>query len=459
MSTLVTFCSIVAALNGIILLGSVSPASAHQSIALERDIGENFLVFSESAIENTTVYYGICGRAIEQAEKECIVRRVQANFLGGNPKEDECNVVLRSESGGFIAMDVMKIDPLGKNRAIVRWVEDTGRFNWRNRFHLRFSIVDFSNCQVKTTKVSKDLDQHIKNIIYYTKIEEFKNGRLSPFFDQYFNKPIYKKGENSFQVLSPDDMVDVNHHTVNRSSIDADGVVAKVDTLLTSFGHSPGIVPLSEDKDYLLFETPIYDYPENPSLTVALIQPNGQRQNLTHIENAHTPLVSLANEVIGICARQNETTVKCTQFKLGDKEINWFSASIVYEGIFCGRTIYNLPRGEGFLTHVNCNQGYGVSNDKYLVKIGLDGKAKQFVDPDMKCQSVKEAGFTKLFEDDRGNYCLSTACAKVVYHNYGFESSYVKLHSKCFEPKDFKNVSKYDPMKLSYHYDRVLVIE
>uniref|UniRef100_A0ABD2XBV9 Uncharacterized protein n=1 Tax=Trichogramma kaykai TaxID=54128 RepID=A0ABD2XBV9_9HYME len=46
-----------------------------------------------------------------------IVRRMQASFC--RPKEDECKITLRSESGDFIVTDLIAIHPLGKDRAIV----------------------------------------------------------------------------------------------------------------------------------------------------------------------------------------------------------------------------------------------------------------------------------------------------------------------------------------------------
>ncbi|KAL7300656.1 hypothetical protein TKK_0006640 [Trichogramma kaykai] len=83
--------------------------------------------------------------------------------------------------------------------------------------------------------------------------------------------------------------------------------------------------------------------------------------------------------------------------------------------------------------------------DKYLVKFGLEGKAKQFLDPRMTCQSEpKETGFSRLFEDERGNICVSTVCVRVSeVVDVPYEgSSYVRFESKCFGPEDFKNVIK-----------------
>ncbi|KAL7291199.1 hypothetical protein TKK_0015040 [Trichogramma kaykai] len=143
-------------------------------------------------------------------------------------------------------------------------------------------------------------------------------------------------------------------------------------------------------------------------MTVALIQPNGQRQNLTHIKSVKYPVVSLDNGLVGICAQDmlNDTTMKCTQFKLGDKEINWFSVSSV-ERI-----------------------------RKYLVKIGLDGKFKQFVDRSPKCNS-SDYSSDKIFKDDRGRYCLSTACIAWTEDQY----NYLQFFSNCFGPEAFKNIS------------------
>ncbi|CAB0037943.1 unnamed protein product [Trichogramma brassicae] len=82
----------------------------------------------------------------------------------------------------------------------------------------------------------------------------------------------------------------------------------------------------------------------------------------------------------------------------------------------------------------------------YLLKIGLDGKVKQYLKPDMRCRIVKEAGFNKIFEDDRGNYCVSSACVRNIESDLDRdfdESGYVKLRSKCFQPEDFKDISTY----------------
>uniref|UniRef100_A0ABD2X5B8 Uncharacterized protein n=1 Tax=Trichogramma kaykai TaxID=54128 RepID=A0ABD2X5B8_9HYME len=450
MSTLATFFAIIAALQGIILLGSVSPASAYRSFSFKGDIGENFLVFSESAIKNTTVYYGICGRAVEQTEKECIVRRVQADFSGGSPKEDECNVMLRSESGSFIAMDLIRIDPLGKDRAIVHWLEDTERY-WYEKYHLRFSIVDFSNCKVKTTKISKDLDQLVQ-YVYYPRNGQFAAGFLGNSFDE----PRYLKREDDFDVLFIVESSDHNSSSIYSATIDNEGTVSKVNTLLTSSGKAKIITPLKEG--YLLIEEPFRSWPEKSAITVAHIQPNGQRQNLTHIEDVQSPLLSMTNELIGICARRNETIMKCTQFKLGDKEIHWFSAEVFRPARYGSKqAIYNMPGVEGFMTYLVNNEGDSHSTDMYLIKIGLDGKAKQFLNPDMKCKSIpKEAGFTRLTED-RGSYCLTTACVRVSYDNYDFEPSYVRLKSRCFNPKEYKNISKYE--LVGEQYSKTLLIE
>ncbi|CAB0044959.1 unnamed protein product [Trichogramma brassicae] len=221
----------------------------------------------------------LCDRPLNQTQKPCIAHRVQADFSGAGPKEDQCNVTLRSEGGGNVIPVYTKIDSLGKDRAIVRWFE-----------------------------------------------EQFERS---------------------------------------------------------------------------------------------------QRQNLAHFEDIviyHHPLVSFANGLIGICLRlPTYRTLNCTQFELGDKEINWFSTNIVRgHRDLSTRAIYNLPRGEGFLTYVNINK---VSNDyfvpewgKYLIKIGLDGNPKQFLDPDMGCHIEGEMSFTNIFEDDQGNYCLSTVCVKPSFY-------------------------------------------
>ncbi|CAB0038364.1 unnamed protein product [Trichogramma brassicae] len=209
----------------------------------------------------------IADAATEQTEKECIVRRVQANFSGGDPKEDECNIALRSESGGFIRRDEIKIDTLGKDRAIVRWYETPGHFG--EKYHLRFTIVDFSNCKVKTTKLSKNLNQLIKK--EHSPWNKGTNWQFSGYLYDDFNKPVYLKGENDFEVVSFDLM------DVKKTTVDVEGVASKVDTWLpypTEPGYEPLISSLSKDKGYLLFEIPPRNWPENHTLTVALIQPN-----------------------------------------------------------------------------------------------------------------------------------------------------------------------------------------
>ncbi|KAL7287511.1 hypothetical protein TKK_0018343 [Trichogramma kaykai] len=181
------------------------------------------------------------------------------------------------------------------------------------------------------------------------------------------------------------------------------------------------------------------------------------------------PLVSFANGLISICLKlTNYKKLQCTQFELGDKEINWFSTNIVrgdgHSNLSTG-AIYNLPRGEGFLTYVNIKKvsnGYFLGEwGKYLIKIGLDGKLKQFLDPDMGCHIKGEMSFTNIFEDDQGNYCLSIVCVKPSFNGGGYgggygqgygcsewsenqtvDSSFIKLHSRCFKPEEFKNVYK-----------------
>ncbi|KAL7300654.1 hypothetical protein TKK_0006638 [Trichogramma kaykai] len=442
MSRLGTFCAIVAALCGLLLLGSIEPASASRVLSLQRDIGDKDLLYNvENSVESiTTVYYGSWDRLYDisqLAHREGLVRRVQASFSGVEPKEDECWVILDSHHGAYISPDHVKVESLGKDRAIVRWVELHGG----RRYHLHFSIVDFSNCRVKreTTELPEGED-----------------------IDKLVDK--YVKGEDDFEVVM------LNGTSVSRLSVDAQGVASKIDTLLNyqSDGHNePRIFPLAKGEGYLFIEVPPHSSTEKDSMTVSHIQPDGQKQYLTAIDEAYFPSVSLANGLIGICALRNVTTMKCTQFKLGDKDINWFSASLPNTELsWSERVIYNLPRGEGFLTHVRGNEGLEKSSldsmgDKYLVKIGLDGKAKQFLDPEMRCRyvslGVQETGLLKISEDERGNYCLSTVCVKrIIDSTPDAENSeelvatainenknlYVKLHSKCFEPNDFTNISK-----------------
>uniref|UniRef100_A0ABD2WHE7 Uncharacterized protein n=1 Tax=Trichogramma kaykai TaxID=54128 RepID=A0ABD2WHE7_9HYME len=242
--------------------------------------------------------------------------------------------------------------------------------------------------------------------------------------------------------------------SVDKTLIDAEGVASKVDTWLAypaDLRHPPTILPLSKDKGYLVIEVKGNG---RPFMTVALVQPNGQRQNLTHIGCVEYPVVSLANGLIGLCGLEyhdiamqyEDIAMKCTQFKLGEEEINWFSIITVDTK----QAIYNLPRGEGFLIGIAKMHHHEHFNaDKYSLKIGLDGKAKQFVDPDMKCEDCK-FNFDKFFQDDRGNYCLSTVC-------YG-----PKLQTKCFEPKEFKNITNYEIKAEGLYYyggTRTLLIE
>ncbi|KAL7298285.1 hypothetical protein TKK_0008636 [Trichogramma kaykai] len=451
MSKFAMFCTVIASLNGIILLCLVSSASAYRSLSFERSIGENYLVFGESAVENTTIHYGVVRRDGKQTQAELILRRAQTSFSADSPKEDECKIMLRCESGGFVDLSSIKIEPFGKNRAIVHWSEYTeerkedtyaaslGLQVWypSTKYHLRLSIADFSTCKVKTTKLSEGSSRPVKeNLMHWN----YPGG----FFEEVNNPLRYFKGENDINVLSFDDEM-----SVNKLSIDAEGVASKDEPWLTYptyLSHPTVIFPLWKNKGYLLIESSTTKGLKRPSMTVAHIQPNGQRQNLTYIEDVNEPMISLANELIGICFREKETTMICTQFKLGDKEIQWFLANIAVEKLLFKRAIYNLPRGEGFLTHVV--HYVGDSSKKYLVKIGLDGKAKQFLDPNMKCEMDQDIAFHKIFEDDQGNYCLSTGCGKASYGKVDYmggplpDPIYVKFESKCFEPEDFKNISK-----------------
>ncbi|XP_014226218.1 uncharacterized protein LOC106652014 [Trichogramma pretiosum] len=422
MTTFGIFNAVVIALNGLIfpiILGSVSPAVPTNRTELsyypENDKIE--IVYSENFIENTTVYYGACDRHSETTQKKCIIRRVRANFWGASPKVDECNVTLHSESGNFITSRDYSITSLGKDRAILKWLEKPGQ-KTNVTSHLRFSIVNFSDCTVKTTKLSEDLDQLDKwipnDLVFYESLSD-----------------NYIKGEDDFEVFSFDKM------SVNKSSINAEGIASKVGKWLTYptyLGHLATIFPLSKDQGYLLMEV---SHSMESLMTVALIQPNGQRQNLTHIKSVNYPVVSLDNGLIGICAQDmlKDTTMKCTQFKLGDKEINWFSVSNVKRN---GRrpAIYNLPMGEGFLMNIFTSDIYYPSIGKYLVKIGLDGKLKQFVDPSPKC-SHSDYSSDKIFKDDLGRYCLSTACIAWTEDQY----NYLRFFSNCFGLEAFENIS------------------
>ncbi|KAL7287512.1 hypothetical protein TKK_0018344 [Trichogramma kaykai] len=209
MSTLVTLCAIFAALKGIVLLGSVSPASAYRSISFGRDVGQNYLAFSESIIENTTLYYLV-------------------DFSGAAPKEDECNITLRSEGGGNIVPFFTKIDSLGKDRAIVRWFE-------------------------------------------------------APFGR---NDPILQDGGDWFEFKDIEGFKFYSQEQAYRVLIDSEGVVSKLDmnkndwllSYSNDFFDGPYWYPLSKNNGYLLvqrFEDEMW--PGNMSTVVNILQPNGNR--------------------------------------------------------------------------------------------------------------------------------------------------------------------------------------
>ncbi|CAB0030030.1 unnamed protein product [Trichogramma brassicae] len=252
------------------------PVSTHRSSSHERDVGENSVVFS--GLENTTVYYGECGdiQSVNRTQQECLLRRVQLNHSRVGPaKEDECKITLSSESGGIVEADLIEIEPLDKKRAIVSWFETT--LNRFEPYRLRLSVVDFCNCKIKTTKLSKDLDKLIensngpyRNCLLYSLIGI--GDRRSCGVDKKFNKLKYLKGEDDFEVVSE------GWDKVYRSSIDSQGVASKVDTLLTYPEDAlvePLIVPLSKDKGYLFIETSFYNGPNKILITVALVQSNG----------------------------------------------------------------------------------------------------------------------------------------------------------------------------------------
>uniref|UniRef100_A0ABD2X4Q5 Uncharacterized protein n=1 Tax=Trichogramma kaykai TaxID=54128 RepID=A0ABD2X4Q5_9HYME len=121
------------------------------------------------------------------------------------------------------------------------------------------------------------------------------------------------------------------------------------------------------------------------------------------------------------------------------------------------RALYNLPRGEGFLTDVIENK-FGKRDtrlvDKFMVKIGLDGKVKQFLNPGLECPNrSQERGSLKFFEDNLGNYCVSTTCTRThespIYYS---GSNYVKFYSKCFKPGDLTNLSDIKPYESYYDF-------
>uniref|UniRef100_A0ABD2X611 Uncharacterized protein n=1 Tax=Trichogramma kaykai TaxID=54128 RepID=A0ABD2X611_9HYME len=251
------------------------PVSTDRSSSHERDVADNYAVFS--ALENTTVYYSECDdQDVNRTQTECLLRRVQLNYSRVGPaKEDECKITLSSESGGIVEADLIEIEPLDKKRAIVTWYETT--LNRFEPYRLRLSVVDFCNCKVKTTKLSRDLDKLIensngpyRNCLLYSLIGI--GDRRSCGVDKKFNKLKYLTGEDDFEVVSE------GWDKVYRSSIDSHGVASKVDTLITYPEDAlvePLIVPLSKDKGYLFIETSFHNGPSKILITVALVQSNG----------------------------------------------------------------------------------------------------------------------------------------------------------------------------------------
>ncbi|CAB0034487.1 unnamed protein product [Trichogramma brassicae] len=268
MWTIATVCAIVAALNGIILPCSASPASVLQSASFKREFFTNQVELSGITVENTTVYYAYCDRLGETTEKNCTIHRRGADLTS---KQDKCDITLRSESGGIIKTDLIKIEPFGKDRVIVRWLEGIALK------HLRFSIVNFSDCKVKSTKLSEDLDRLI----------------MAVNNDYEFNELTYLKGDDDFEVvLSHVFWLNDDLGIIHRSSIDAEGVASKVDTLVSypgrrTFMTVPHIFPLSKDKGYLVVDM-VYHYNGPKLITVAHVQSNGNGE--THVLIFQNPI-------------------------------------------------------------------------------------------------------------------------------------------------------------------------
>uniref|UniRef100_A0ABD2X4L8 Uncharacterized protein n=1 Tax=Trichogramma kaykai TaxID=54128 RepID=A0ABD2X4L8_9HYME len=199
--------------------------------------------------------------------------------------------------------------------------------------------------------------------------------------------------------------------SIDKYSINTEGIVSKVDnsqlTYPLDFPVKEGIgmlmFPLPEDKGYLYMEI-AHEIRNDVRVTMALIQPNFQRRNLTHYLIPDFSKFSLDNGLIGICT-QNYTTLKCTQFGPDDEEINWFSTSLIAEP-YTLHSMYNLPKGEGFLisTLFDIDDKNVTPSSKKLVKIGLDGKTKHYVNTDMGCERQPES-YEKIFKDGQGNYC------------------------------------------------------
>uniref|UniRef100_A0ABD2WHH1 Uncharacterized protein n=1 Tax=Trichogramma kaykai TaxID=54128 RepID=A0ABD2WHH1_9HYME len=423
MTTFAKFCAVVAALNGVILLGSVSSASAQRNLSfeVERD-GTSYMAYAERSFENTSfVYYSSCKYPGEP--KKCLVHRVQNSFSEGGPiKDDKCIVELHPESGSQFWDIERAIAPMGMDRAILCWMEQTEKHGSRRTYRLRFSIVNFSDCKVKTTTLPEDID--IEKIMPYYDYSSFHRRVISS---------ISFKEEDDFDVILFDSV------SIHKYSINAEGDVSEVDNSrladpITIWDKGSRIMlPLSEDKGYLLMES--FDAPGRSAtwrMGMSLIQPNGRRRNLIHFLMRRFTRLSLDNGLIGFCDAENET-LKCTQFKPDEEEINWFSVSLIVDP-WATESVYNLPKGEGFLIFTVSDIGDRnyTSNDKQLVKIGLDGKPKQFVNTDMRCREHSE--YEKIFRDRWGNYCVSIECR---IRDHGEK---LKFRSKCFEPKDFKDI-------------------
>uniref|UniRef100_A0ABD2VWS6 Uncharacterized protein n=1 Tax=Trichogramma kaykai TaxID=54128 RepID=A0ABD2VWS6_9HYME len=105
-----------------------------------------------------------------------VLRRAEIYSRAGN----ECNITLRSDL--VASSKRVSLRSIGSAR-------------------IEQSVVNFYNCQVKTTKLSEDLDQLIVNVNAHKR--QFKNFSDSDDADiKEFNKLRYLKGEDDFEVVS-----------------------------------------------------------------------------------------------------------------------------------------------------------------------------------------------------------------------------------------------------------------
>uniref|UniRef100_A0ABD2XAT1 Da-p36 protein n=1 Tax=Trichogramma kaykai TaxID=54128 RepID=A0ABD2XAT1_9HYME len=199
------------------LLGTVSTVNAYRSLSFEVDANSypNDPTFSEWSSENATfVYYSSCELNFQRdAEpKECIVNRLQNDFSETSPKEDRCNVKLHPQSGGWIDTFYVNIARMGEDRAILSWMEVTNDDHAEYEHYLRFSIVKFSDCNVKTASLPRSIDF----------------GKIMPYYATSYSHNVLSNGI----YLEETDDLDVfifNSMSIHKYSINTEGIVSKVD--------------------------------------------------------------------------------------------------------------------------------------------------------------------------------------------------------------------------------------